>query len=52
MWLAPGLVGCQALPVVVAAGHWLIGPGHKVAGCGTPEGPRARAGSLVGGVGV
>lgn len=31
-----------------AAGHWLVGPSHDAAGCGTLAGPRAHAGSLGG----
>ena len=41
-----GLVGCQALPCVEAAGCWLAWPGHEVADCGTQGGARASAGSL------
>ena len=44
MWLAPGSVGCQALPCVEAAGHWLVGP---VSGLGV-----CRAGSAGSGVGL
>ena len=46
--IGPNLVVCQALPCVEAAGHWLVGPSHDAAGCGTLAGPRANAGSLVG----
>ena len=31
-----------------AASYWLAGPDHKAAGCGTPGGPNASAGSLMG----
>ena len=32
-------IGCQALPSLEAAGHWLAGPDQEVAGCGTPWKP-------------
>ena len=38
--MAPGLVGCQALTCVEAAGHWLVVPCHEVIDCrshGFPE---------------
>ena len=47
-WLAPGLVGCQALPCVEAASHFLVGPAHKGTGCGILGCPKASTGSLVG----
>ena len=37
----------QALPNTEAASHWLVGPGHKVAGCRYLGVPRASTGSLV-----
>ena len=51
-WLAPCLVGCQALPCEDAAGCCLAGPGHKMAGCGILGASGASAGSLVGRVRV
>ena len=50
--VGPGPFGCQVLPCMEAACHWLVGLGHKAAGCGIQGAPRAGAGSLVGGVGV
>ena len=47
-WLAPGPVGCQALPCAEAASCWLAG--HKVPDHVTSETPRASAGLVVGGV--
>ena len=46
-WLAPSLVGGQALPCVAAAGCCVVGPGNKVACCGILRIPGASAGSLV-----
>ena len=43
----PGSVGCQALPCVEAASHWLMGLGHEVAGFGTLGGPGDSTGSLL-----
>ena len=37
----------QALPNTEAVSHWLVGPGHKVAGCRYLGVPRASTGSLV-----
>ena len=58
MWVSlisfsvPSLAGCQALPCVDDAGCYLVGPGHKVAGCEILVGPEAPFGSLVGGIRV
>ena len=45
--VTPTVVGFQALPNTEAASHWLVGPGHKVAGCRYLGVSRASAGSLV-----
>ena len=48
-WLFPSPVSRQALPYAEAAGCWLAGPDHHVAGCKpSGGGPGASAGSLLG----
>lgn len=46
------LLAFWILPCIDANDSSLSGPGHKVAGCGTMEGPEASAGSLLGRVSV
>ena len=48
-WLAPISVGCQVLPCVETAGHSLVDPVYRVAGCRAPVVLGASAGPLVGG---
>ena len=49
-FLAPSVIGCQAMPCVDAASCCVVGPGHEVACFRSLGGPWASAGSLVGGV--